>query len=133
FRIVRRGSQWTTEDVWNNQDVALYMTNAVVVRDMLVGMSHKNSGQFFALDANTGKTLWTSAPRQATNAAISRAGDVVFLLKDDAELIVAKPSASGLDPAKRYTVADSATWAAPTVAGNRMFVKDTSALALWTW
>jgi len=34
---------------------------------------------------------------------------------------------------KRYTVADSATWAAPTVAGNRMFVKDTSALALWTW
>ena len=133
FKVMKRDGQWTTDNVWDNQDVSLYMTNGVIVRDMLVGMSHRNSGQFFALDAKTGKTLWTSAPRQATNAAIVRAGDVVFLLKDDAELIVAKPSASGLDPVKRYTVADSATWAAPTVAGNRMFVKDTSALALWTW
>src|SRR2546427_5001110 len=115
FKVMKRDGQWTTDNVWDNQDVSLYMTNGVIVRDMLVGMSHRNSGQFFALDAKTGKTLWTSAPRQATNAAIVRAGDVVFLLKDDAELIVAKPSASGLDPVKRYTVADSATWAAPTV------------------
>jgi hypothetical protein len=133
FKVAKRDGQWTTENVWDNQDVSLYMTNGVIVRDMLIGMSHRNSGQFFALDARTGKTLWTSAPRQATNAAILRAGDVVFLLKDDAELIVARPSATGLDPVKRYTVADSATWASPTVAGNRMFVKDTSALALWTW
>jgi hypothetical protein len=55
------------------------------------------------------------------------------VLKDDAELIVARPGASGLEPVKRYTVADSATWAAPTIAGNRIFVKDTSALTLWMW
>ena len=134
FRVVRRGSEWTTENVWENPDVPSYMTNAVVVRDMLVGMTHRNFGQFFALDAKTGKTLWTSAPRQATNAAILRAGsDLVFALKDDAELIVARPSASGLDPLKRYTVADSATWALPTVAGNRIYIKDTNSLALWTW
>jgi outer membrane protein assembly factor BamB len=134
FKILKRGSQWTTEDVWENPDVPLYMTNAVVVRDMLVGMTHKNSGQFFALDARTGKTLWTSEPRQATNAAILRAGsDLLFALKDDAELIVARPSASGLDPLKRYTVADSATWALPTVVGNRIYVKDTNSLTLWTW
>jgi hypothetical protein len=82
----------------------------------------------------TGKTLWTSEPRQATNAAILRAGsDLLFALKDDAELIVARPSASGLDPVKRYTVADSATWALPTVVGNRIYVKDTNSLTLWTW
>jgi outer membrane protein assembly factor BamB len=100
---------------------------------MVLGLSHRNSGQFFALDAKTGKTLWTSAPRQATNAAILRAGDLVLALKDDAELIVARPSASGFDPVKQYTVADSATWALPTVAGNRIYVKDTNALTLWTW
>ena len=85
-----------------------------------------------AYDAKTGKTLWTSAPRQATNAAILRAGDLVLALKDDAELIVARPSTSGLDPLKRYTVADSATWAQPAISGNRIFVKDVSTLALWT-
>jgi outer membrane protein assembly factor BamB len=133
FRILKRGSEWVTENVWENPDVPLYMTNAVVVRDMIVGMTHRNSGQFFALDAKTGKTLWTSPPRQGTNAAILRAGDLVLALKDDAELIVARPNATGLEPLKRYTVADSATWALPTVAGNRLYVKDTNSLALWTW
>lgn len=133
FTVGRRGADWITENVWENPDVPLYMANAVVVRDMIVGMTHRNSGQFFALDAKTGKTLWTGAPRQGGNAAILRAGDLVFALKDDAELIVARPSGAGLEPLKRYTVADSATWALPTIAGNRIYVKDTNALALWTW
>jgi hypothetical protein len=33
---------------------------------------------------------------------------------------------------KRYTVADNATWAQPTISGKRIFVRDTSWLALWT-
>jgi len=43
-----------------------------------------------ALDAKTGKTLWLGDPRQATNAAVSTSGDLLFLLDDDGELIVAK-------------------------------------------
>ena len=133
FRIVKRDNKWAPENVWENTEVSLYMTNAVIARDMLFGMSHRNSGQFFALDAKTGKTLWTSQPRQATNAAILRAGDLLLMLKDDAELIVAKQSATAFEPLKTYSVADSATWAAPTVSGNRIFVKDTNSLTLWTW
>lgn len=133
FRPFKRGAQWTTDNVWETRDVALYMTNAVIARDRLFGLSHRNSGQFFALDAKTGKTIWTSPPRQASNAAILYAGDVLFMLKDDAELIVADAKADGFAPLKRYSVADSATWAQPTIVGNRMFVKDTNALALWTW
>jgi outer membrane protein assembly factor BamB len=118
--------------VWQNADVSLYMTNGVIVHDTLIGLSHKNSGQFFALDAKTGKTVWTSAPRQATNAAISRAGDLLFVLKEDAELIVARSGPKGFDDVHTYTVADSATWAQPVVSGNRLFVKDAASLALWT-
>jgi outer membrane protein assembly factor BamB len=133
FKVARHDNVWTTEDVWQNPDLTLYMSNAVVVGDAVYGMSQRNSGQFFCLDAKTGRTLWTSPPRQATNAAIVSAGETLFLLKDDAELIVAKAVQSGFEPLKRYTVADSATWAQPAVAGNRLFVKDVSELALWTW
>jgi outer membrane protein assembly factor BamB len=133
FTVAKRGNEWVSENVWQNADVAMYMTNAVLAGDAIYGMSQRNSGQFFCIDAKTGKTLWTSAPRQATNAAIVRAGGLLFMLKDDAELIVAKASPSGFEPVKRYTVADSATWAQPTISGNRMFVKDVSTLALWTW
>jgi outer membrane protein assembly factor BamB len=132
FRIVKKSGGWDTENVWQNADVSLYMTNGVIVHDTLIGLSHKNSGQFFALDAKTGKTVWTSAPRQATNAAISRAGDLLFVLKEDAELIVARSGPKGFDDVHTYTVADSATWAQPVVSGNRLFVKDAASLALWT-
>src|SRR5438445_2781032 len=133
FTVTKRNNEWVTEDVWQNADVSMYMTNAVLAGDAIYGMSQRNSGQFFCVDAKTGKTLWTSAPRQATNAAIVRAGGLLFLLKDDAELIVAKASPSGFEPVKRYTVANSATWAQPTISGNRIFVKDVSDLTLWIW
>ena len=132
FRIVKKNGGWDTENVWENADVAMYMTNGVIVNDTLVGLSHRNSGQFFAIDAKTGKTVWTGAPRQATNAAISRAGDLLFVLKEDAELIVARSGPKGFDTLHTYTVADSATWAQPVVSGNRLFVKDVASLALWT-
>jgi len=133
FTVIKRGNEWATEDVWQNADVSMYMANAVLAGDAIYGMSQRNSGQFFCLDAKTGKTLWTSAPRQATNAAIVRAGGMLFLLKDDAELIVAKASASAFEPVKRYTVADSATWAEPVISSNRIFVKDHDSVALWSW
>ena len=132
FRIVRKNGGWDTETIWETGEVSMYMTNGVIVNDTLVSLSHKNSGQFFGLDAKTGKTVWRSAPRQATNAAITRAGDLLFALKDDAELIVARVGPKGFETVRTYTVADSATWAEPTISGNRVFVKDVSSLALWT-
>jgi outer membrane protein assembly factor BamB len=130
--VVKRNGHWETEKVWENNGVSLSMSNAVVARDTLFGMSARSSGQFFALDARTGKTLWTSAPRQGTNAALIRAGDVLFILKDDAELIVARANPDRFEQLKTYSVADSATWAQPTVSGDRLFVKDVSWLTLWT-
>ncbi|MEO8682527.1 MAG: PQQ-binding-like beta-propeller repeat protein [Vicinamibacterales bacterium] len=132
FRVVKGASGWTTEEVWSNPDLPLYMTNGVVADDTLFGMTHKNSGQFFALDAKTGKTLWTSAPRQATNAAMLRVGNQIFALKDDAELLVLSASRVAFEPVHRYTVADSPTWAQPTISRNRIYVKDLNTLALFT-
>jgi outer membrane protein assembly factor BamB len=132
FKLVKANGQWNPVDVWENTEVSMYMTNGVIVHDTLVALSHKNSGQFFALDARTGKTVWKSAPRQASNAAISRAGDLLFILKDDAELLIARSGARGLETLRTYSVADSATWSAPAVSGRRLFVKDVASLTLWT-
>jgi hypothetical protein len=66
------------------------------------------------------------------NAAVVKAGDLLLLLNDNAELIVAKSSLTGFEPLKRYIVADSATWAQPAISSNRMFLKDVLSLALWT-
>ncbi len=108
-------------------------SNAVIVGDAIFSMSPLNSGQFFWADAKTGKTLWASEPRQGGNAAITRSGDLLFVLKDDGTLMVGKATpGAAFVPVKTYTVATSATWAPPVISGNRIFVKDIETLALWT-
>jgi hypothetical protein len=99
---------------------------------MLVGLSTRNAGQYFGVDTKSGKTLWTSEGRQAGQAAIAKAGDLLFSLEDDGDLIVARSSRTGFQPVRRYKVAEAETWAQPAISGNRIFVKDLSTLALWT-
>lgn len=132
FRVLREADAWTTDDVWHAREVALDMTNGVVADGVLFGLSHLNSGQYFALDLDTGEVLWTGSPRQAENAAMLRSGGTLLSLQDDAALLVLNASRTGLDVVERYDVADSATWTQPTLSGNRLFVKDVSTLTLWT-
>jgi PQQ enzyme repeat len=104
----------------------------VLSGNSIYGFSPRNSGQFFAIDANTGQTLWLSEPRQGDNAAIVRAGDLWFALETDAELVVVRANPKQFEILKRYTVADAATWAQPVLVGQRIFVKDVSNISLWT-
>ena len=130
-RVLKRGSEWSTETVWQNKDVSMYMSSPVVSGDLLFGLSHHKRGQFFCLDPRNGTTLWTSEGREATNAAIVDAGTVLLLLTDDAELIVVKKSGKGFEPLRKYSVADSPTWAHPVVLSGGILIKDTTTLALW--
>lgn len=132
IRITKRDGKWAATPSWETKDVSMFMSNPVLIRDTLFGLSHKASGQFFALDAKTGKVLWLGQPREAANTAIVKAGDLLFLLNDDGEMIVARGSRSGFEPLKRYAVALGATWAQPAISGDRVFIKDAASLALWT-
>jgi outer membrane protein assembly factor BamB len=132
FRVVRRDGPWTTEDVWQTKEVSLHMTNGVVADGVFYGLSHLNAGQYFALDLATGKVLWKSEPRQAENAAMVRAGETIFALEDDGEMVVMKAARDKMNVVRRYDVADSQTWAQPAISGNRVYVKDVSNLTLWT-
>jgi outer membrane protein assembly factor BamB len=130
--VTKRNNQWTVEDAWENPDVPFRLSNAIVIGDTLYGLSSRNMGQYFAIDAKTGKTLWTSEPRQGGNAALVKAGDIFFSLEDDGELVVARASRTAFELLRRYKVADTETWTQPTISGNRILVKDLTSLALWT-
>jgi hypothetical protein len=47
-------------------------------------------------------------------------------------LIVARASRERFDVVARYTLSATATWAQPAISGNRIFIKDTNMLTLWT-
>ena len=132
LKPIRRDDKWVVERVWETEEASMFLSNPVVIGDTLFGLSHLNSGQFFAIDAATGHVLWLDRPRRATNSALVKADDLLFFLNDDAELIVARSSRTGFEPLKSYSVADSATWAQPAISGKRIFIKDVSSLALWS-
>jgi outer membrane protein assembly factor BamB len=132
FRVRRQGAAWTVETAWENADVPMRLSDAVLAGDTLFGLSTRNSGQYFAVDVATGKTLWTSDGRQAQHAAIARAGDLLLSMEEDGELVVLRNSRTGFEELRRYAVSEEATWPQPSYSGNRIFVKDVSSLALWT-
>lgn len=132
FTPALSAGRWTVDSLWETNEVSLYLSHPVVVDDTLFGFSHRSSGQFFALDVNTGSTLWLGPPRQATHASVVTTGDVLLFLQDDGELVIATSSRTGFEPLKRYGVGESATWAQPVLFGNRLLTKAGTSLSLWT-
>ena len=132
FRVIPQDGEWRTEDVWHTDDASLHLTNGVAIDGVIYGLSHLNSGQYFAADLDTGEVLWTGPGRQAENAAIVRAGDTIFSIQDDAQMIILNASRTEFEPVQQYEIASSETWAQPAISGNRLFVKDVTRLTLWT-
>jgi len=110
----------------------MYMNSPVLAGDLIFGLSHKNKGQFFCLDATNGQTRWTGPPREGDNTAMLIAPNSLLALKNDGELLVAKPSGKSFEVVRKYTVADSPTWAHPLVLGDGVVIKDVKTLARWS-
>jgi outer membrane protein assembly factor BamB len=130
-RPVRDGERWRVEPVWRNEDVSLYMASPIADGSTIFGLSHRNRGQFFALDAKTGKTLWTTKGREADNAALVKAGGAILALTTNSELVVLRPSAAAFEEIRRYDVATTPTWAHPALEGRRILVKDVDSVIAW--
>lgn len=131
-RLARKGTEWAASPAWKNEQVSMYMSSPVIAGGTLYGLSHRNRGQFFALDPATGKTLWTTQGREGDNASIIAAGSLLLLSTTNAELIVARPTRAKLEEVRRYDVADSAVWAHPALAPRTLLVKDVDKLICWS-
>ena len=109
----------------------MYMSSPVVHEGTLFGLSHRNRGQFFAVDVRSGRTLWTTRGREAENAAMVLARGILLALTTNSELIVSSPDTTGFREIARYDVADTPTWAHPAVSGSQIIVKDADSVAAW--
>jgi hypothetical protein len=130
FRLVKQGAEIVPQQVWNNKEGELYMNTPVLQGNLLFGMTARQKGQFFAIDADTGKTAWQSPGRMGENAAILNLdGKALLFLTNEANLIVQPLEAKSYSPVAQYSVAASPTWAHPLVLGRRILIKDETTLA----
>jgi outer membrane protein assembly factor BamB len=129
---VRNGEQWELKQIWHNPEIAMYMNSPVLEGNHLFGLSSKRKGQYFCLEAATGKAVWTTEGREGFQSAMLNAKDVILILTSEANLIVTRKSPKGFEQLAKYTVADSPTFAHPVLMGKRILVKDDAAVTLWS-
>lgn len=131
IRLAKQDGQIVPQEVWNNKENMLYMSTPVLHGNTLFGFSALKKGQFFSVDADSGKTLWQGPGRMGENAALLSVGGSSFLaLTNEANLIVVPVNAKEYAPSMQYTVANSPTWAHPVILGNRILIKDETTLRL---
>jgi outer membrane protein assembly factor BamB len=129
-RVERQGDGFAAKELWSNENGVQF--NTPVVKDGLVfGISDRDT--LFCINAETGKTAWTSPLRAERGyGSIVDAGPVLFALTPASELTAFEPSGKAFQKVASYKVTDDQSYAYPVVAGNRVFVKDRSAVTLWS-
>ena len=133
LRIRESAGKWTAERAWHADSVPMYMSTAVLSGGSVFGLTHRNKGQFFALDPRSGKVLWTTRGREGENAALIAVGELLMATTTEGELVIARRDATRFDLIKRYTIADSPVWAHPVPAGRGVLIKDAEKLAFWVF
>ena len=128
IRITPNGAQ----QAWANPEAAFYMSTPVVDGPHLYGLGSKKKGQFLCLDGRSGKIVWATNGREATQAAVLNAGPHILWTTNDGDLVVSKKSAKAFEQVTRYSVSDAPVWTVPVLLGRQILIKSDNSLALWS-
>ena len=131
FRPIRKNGQWTVETVWDQNEVALDMSSAVVNDGQLYGFSHFGAGRFFCLDPRTGNILWQGPGRTGQNAMLLSIPNHVVTLISNGELRVLRATPEQYQQVASYRVSNQPTWAPPVLFEGHALIKDQNRLTLW--
>jgi outer membrane protein assembly factor BamB len=132
YRLEKGAAGWSAKQLWHNTDLPMYMSSPVADGSYVYGLSSRNKGQLFCLDAKTGTAKWTTPGRAAGNAAVVSAGAHLVLLTNDGDLLVVKRSPERFEEVRRYKVAQAQTWSHPILIGNQVVIRDAESVSVWT-
>jgi outer membrane protein assembly factor BamB len=130
IKVEKQGEAFSTTELWNNPDNSVQFNTPVLRNGLLFGLSQK--GNFFCINAETGKTVWTdSVEGRGGFGSIVDAGPVLLALTSKGQLTVFEPSDTQYAELASLKVSDKQTYAYPVLNGNKLFVKDQEFLTLW--
>jgi outer membrane protein assembly factor BamB len=125
------GGRWIAETVWTNLQTPMFMSSPVVIDGTIYGLTQRSKGQFVAIDATSGKTLWNTRGREGENASILGSRSWLLASTTDGNLVVARANPHKYEEVRRYQIAQSALWAHPAITGSAIIVKDVDKVICW--
>jgi len=125
------GGKWSAETVWTNLQTPMFMSSPVLIDGTIYGLTLRSKGQFVAIDAASGKTLWNTQGREGENASMLGSRAWLLASTTDGNLIVARANPQKYDEVRRYEIAQSAVWAHPAITAGSIIVKDVDKVICW--
>ena len=127
------GGTWIAETVWTNLQTPMFMSSPVLIGATIYGLTLRSKGQFVAIDATSGKTLWNTPGREGENASILGSRSWLLASTTDGNLVVARANPQKYEEVRRYQIAQSALWAHPAITGSSIIVKDADKVICWSF
>ena len=128
FAVTNEEGRWSCEEVWNQKTQA-YMSSPVA--DGKTIFMHASSERLTALDAATGRILWTGRPMGKYQSLI-RNDEIILILNNEGELVSVEPNRDALTIVDTKKVADD-SWAYLGVFDGGLLVRDLKALKVYRY
>jgi len=132
LKIEKKGDGFVANELWSNAELGVQFNTPVLRDGLLFGLS--DSGNLFCINAKTGQTAWKDEAMRDKGGfgPVVSAGSCLLALPSSADLIVFQPTDKQYSELAKIKVAQTATYAHPVIAGNRIYVRDAESLTLWT-
>ena len=127
------GGKWAAETVWTNPETPMFMSSPVLIAGTIYGLTMRSKGQFVAIDAAGGRTLWHTQGREGESASMLGSRSWLLASTTDGILVVARANPQKYEEVRRYQIAQSAVWAHPAITGSAIIVKDADKVICWTF
>ena len=122
-KVAPKGGAFELEEVWKDADTPWYMTTPVSDGARIYALTSKQKGQLLVVKPASGEIVWKSPGRQAENASLALAGELLLMVDTDGELTVWK-AGDAPQLLQTYSIADSPVWAQAAWTEDRLVVKD---------
>lgn len=134
--LAKAGDDLTATDLWTNKDDATIYNTPILKDGFVYGLAPDDS--MFCLDAKTGTAAWSTklkgpGGRNGGYGAIVDAGTALFTLNPGGELVAFAPGGKEYKELARYKVASGGTYAFPILTGKNVFIRDKTAVTLYTF
>ena len=127
------GGKWIAETVWTNLQTPMFMSSPVLIGATIYGLTLRSKGQFVAIEATSGKTLWNTQGREGENASVLGSRSWLLASTTEGNLVVARANPQKYEEVRRYQIAQSELWAHPAITGNSIIIKDVDKVICWSF
>jgi outer membrane protein assembly factor BamB len=123
MQLIKKDGETVPKQLWYTRKMRMHHGNAVQLGDYLYGSSGDFGPAFFtALNLTTGKPAWRERGFRKSNCVY--ADGKLIILDEDGKLALTTISPEGLKVLSECTVAERYAWAAPTLVGTTLYVRD---------